>query len=348
MVEVSESPSNDHLSIVQGPVNDGGPKEGVGGGEEHQTFETPPLILVDESTTNESFSRSLCASTAVYRRLRSTALMNKKLLMPKCLSSAFVLGLYLDGVSLIIDDFASFPTSLEVLDVAASVLAAESLSSFGFDKLGRIDWESVFSHLEHLSMLNLANSIVLGDAPSTLGPKMSSFDCSNCGLEGTISPHLFSKDSESYLNYFRINGNKITGTIPEGLFEPLVKKNGFFTVISFADNRLSGTLPPSLLLPLKDFVTTGLKLEFQGNHFDGSIPKLPPMSLQSLELNFSKNAFRGSLPSFEDIKLGGYFTFDANANHLDECSPKEIVSSEELMPHLQGLTNRCSYNSGQK
>lgn len=293
------------------------------------------VVRVDSIKTNETFASQLCSSIATNIIIRAISPTTSKFLMPHCLSSHKVLRFSVEDASIIIDDFSVFPTSLLDLSAESSALAPRDSNSLGFDAHGNIDWEAIFNHLPKLNRLELSNSNVSGYAPSKITHNIDAFYCSSCGLVGTISASLFSNMSIYAGARLDLSDNKLHGTIPAGLFDPIGRQRNYGSFISFAGNQLTGTLPPSLVLPFADASIHGVTLNFQSNGFTGSVPAVPTMNGGRLTLNFSNNAFTGKLPDLIDFNPQAELSIDARSNLLDEGVPHAFLSSKEVMDHFR-------------
>ncbi|KAJ7950358.1 LRR receptor-like kinase [Quillaja saponaria] len=147
-----------------------------------------------------------------------------------------------------------------------------------------------------LQSLYLNINSLSGTIPLELGysSALSDIDLGDNLLSGVLPPSIWNLCDK--LVSLRINGNSLSGSIPEPALPNSTCKNLQF--LDLGNNKLSGSFP--------EFITGfgGLKqLDLGNNLFSGSIPvSIAGLNLEKLDL--SHNNFSGILPVFGGSKFG--------------------------------------------
>ncbi|KAG4383774.1 hypothetical protein GLYMA_13G152542v4 [Glycine max] len=200
----------------------------------------------------------------------------------------------------------------------------KSLSLVGCGFSGRIP-DSIGS-LKQLTFLALNSNNFSGTIPRSLGnlSNVDWLDLAENQLEGTIPvsddqgrPGL---DLLLKAHHFHMGSNKLTGTIPEKLFN----SNMILEHVLFDHNQLEGGIPRSL-----STVSTLEVVRFDKNGLTGGVPanlnKLGKLS----EIYLSHNSLNGSLPDFSGMNSLTYVDLSDN-----DFNASDIPSWVTTLPGL--------------
>ena len=153
-------------------------------------------------------------------------------------------------------------------------------------------------------------------------------------LEGYLIP--LNKWTE--LSDFNVNGNKLSGTIPQSFFNmlkltsldlnnnqltgsipPILSIKESFQVLMLHNNLLEGTIPESLSM------LTGLRtLKLNDNLFVGTIPRFLGLLTRLNMLHLQNNQLSGTVPVLDQSYL---HDIDLSVNYLTMGSLKEVPLS---------------------
>lgn len=215
-----------------------------------------------------------------------------------------------------------------------------------------MDWTKFFNRFPLLDQLEIGGAQMTGTLPSSLPSILSRFEVPKNSFSGTIPAGLLSNlafsspvvldlqsdgtspssisagtyPTPSAIDY-DLSDNKLTGTIPASLFEPLVGHTRYGTVrFSAASNELAGTIP--------DFWTNTvlnepsmINLDFSDNNLEGTLPSyMNSLAVSSYTLNLSSNKLTGTVPHtlLESSSIfSSYYLFLDN-NQLSGALPSNL------------------------
>lgn len=214
-------------------------------------------------------------------------------------------------------------------------------SGAGFDSSGNIDWSSLSYPSDTLS---ITNSGIRGSVPVT--PALNYIRLNGNRLSGTIPDNLFvNLRSNSILFQFDLSHNEITGSIPPSLFDGLTYSQHpdlSGVTVFLNDNRLNGTLPSTLFSQVDS--KTIFQVYLRNNSISGTLPVgifpnvLVPSGLFTIDLAF--NNLTGSIPSnMATIPQASTFNVSLAWNHLSGELPAYLFNSPGLT-----LTNNMGTN----
>ena len=194
---------------------------------------------------------------------------------------------------------------------------------------------STYTDLSRLPIWCSFKRVTCGkDSPLVSYGRITSIFLPDSRLEGYLIP----LDKWTELSYFTMNGNKISGTIPQSFFampksNSLVLSNKQLTgsippmlsikksigVLALHNNLLEGTIPESLSM------LSGLQwLELNDNLIVGTIPSSYSSLTNLGVLHLQNNLLTGTIPVLDQSNLQD---FDLSVNCLTMGSLKEIPVS---------------------
>ncbi|XP_022942278.1 probable inactive leucine-rich repeat receptor kinase XIAO [Cucurbita moschata] len=153
--------------------------------------------------------------------------------------------------------------------------------------------------LQMLNELDLSNNFLSGKIPISLTKltALSVLYLDNNNLEG---PLLF----PPALAFLRLNGNRLSGTIPPSFGELVSLKRA-----SLSNNKLEGTIPSSL-----GRLSALSELYLDRNRFSGELPESFGQLSQLILLDLSHNFIKGPLPEMSSLQ--NIQTIDLSFNRL--------------------------------
>ncbi|XP_020553262.1 receptor-like protein 12 [Sesamum indicum] len=249
--------------------------------------------------------------------------------------------------------------SLETIDLSGNRDLQGSLPEFPLNASLQNLWlsytnfsgnvsESIGS-LRMLSNLDLRGCRFSGPIPSSIKnlTQLVYLDLSINQFAGSVPSFAFLKN----LSVINLRSNRLTGHIPDSLWEGLEK----LSFLDLSENSLIGELPASLFaLPSINVLTLNNNsfsgvirdtlnrssslevLELNDNNLEGPIPRFL-FELQNLSsLSLSANNFNGSVQLTDFRKLTNLVNLDLSYNHLS-VHVSETASLSSLFPRLGTL-----------
>ncbi|KAF3793546.1 Serine/threonine-protein kinase BRI1-like 1 [Nymphaea thermarum] len=210
-----------------------------------------------------------------------------------------------------------------------------------------------YLHLDYVRF-NLSNSQEWGASLASALPNLRSLSLAGCGLEGSLTPHIFMLPHlqaldlsynnlqgelmpsffppESKLQSLRLSVNNLSGHLPNEIFElPLLK------VLDVGDNELL-RVPLPTKLPSSNLEILSLGgIELLGNHLPVWIVNMT--SLVQLEL--SNTNLSGSLP-FSIANLADLTHLDLSQTRLSGCIDSLLFANLTRLTYLDLSRNSFS------
>lgn len=314
------------------------------------------VVQIPSGASNLTFSSIVCGNLSASTTTLTIYFLevpNGYYTVPTCMPTTSPSMTTLTSNYLLISDWRVFPISLTSLslqsckfqssgatptpqsvsppDSPAPIAAAAYYSGFNGD--GTLDWDGIFQDLPGLVELYIGESELDGSLPASLPSPLKTFTIIGTGLSGSIPSTFFDNMGSASIIYCVLNSNKLTGTIPELLFDPLSWYSMQNLKFLAANNQLSGSLTSSLLYPALECASmTDLQLDFRQNQLNGTIPDgliATVATSQLFSLDLSDNQFEGSIPPalFYTLNPGGSFYFSARNTGLNGTLPDSILSS---------------------
>ena len=250
------------------------------------------IFRVSSSWSNQTFAKDLCSLLdSEVRTLTidvSADYSGHYWLLPECLAQNATNLLSLNASRVVLSSFSHLPQTLTALLLHESAFSPflDSLHH-GFDSDNNVIWDDVFSHLQKLSTLTLQGNLI-GKLPIELPSTLLSFVVSNNRLFGDIPASIFnligaaSNPIPSFT--FAVNGNKISGKLPEDLLLPLrnrVNESSFY--LDFGSNGLIAALPAGFFSPLAGSRLSVFSFNSSRNKLNGTLEaSLFPLDMLSL------------------------------------------------------------------
>ncbi|KAH6798256.1 hypothetical protein C2S52_022810 [Perilla frutescens var. hirtella] len=181
-----------------------------------------------------------------------------------------------------------------------------------------VDLQKPVSMPSFLSVIDIHSNRLRGELP--VPPESVVYvDYSSNNFEQPIPVNIL--NTTSFLTYFSLANNSITGTIPASLCSAL-----YLQVLDLSDNHLSGSIPHCLL----GNATTSLGvLNMRRNDISGYVPDAFSANCSLKTLDLSNNNLRGTIPpsmanckSLEVVNVGN--------NNIDDTFPCWLKSSSSL------------------
>lgn len=239
-----------------------------------------------------------------------------------------------------------------------------------------MDWTRFFNQFPLLEDFEISGAQLTGSLPSSLPALIYSFSAAQNSLSGSIPAGLFSNlnadtesinldiggnaltgtipstlfsfaNSSSSITSLQvwINDNKLSGSVPVGIFASNTKLELIF--VSLSNNQLTGTLP-SNTFPTGSFPSlSNLRYLLAGNQLTGDIPNdlfapLVGLSFGSLSFSVASNQLTGPIPDFwTDNVLNSIYelTLDLSGNRLGGTIPSFIAPSFSVSSFVLNLAS---------
>ena len=297
-------------------------------------------VYVSATTTNATFATAFCGvdsdTTDISIRMNGPTPAGFNLLLPSCLQNNQIIKGITSLAPLRIVDFSYLPSaSLISLDLTSSILLPATSSSYGFNSsTGALDWVSIFTRFSKVFNLRFAGATTaIGTTLPTILPAavLNSFECSNCGLTGTIPNTLFEQVAgTSFAGFtFRVPFNQLIGTIPETFSDPFASMSFSEDVfLNFGHNLLTGTVAPNTFL-FSNVKADVFELNFESNFLVGSFPTLPSSTFINYNrFYFAENLFNGTIPvSLTSLMPQCSLILDVSGNQLSGTLPATLFPS---------------------
>lgn len=300
---------------------------------------TTVAYTLTDTDTNATFAAELCTAVSavtleIYIAQAFSYGVHRLFQIPSCVSTATALSVF-NAQYLILEDFSVLPQSLASLSIAV-YYASPSGSRLGFDTNDEISWSDLWTHFPNLSWLSLTSGNLRGILPQYI--PTPTFIVSDNELSGTVPPSLFNDFNSSQSGtqvMILLNGNSLTGPLPDQLFANGLPSQYVAVSISFTANQMSGTIPQALLYSISNQISVSVYLN--GNSFQGTLPdRFVPSTLfasgtpaPSLYLGFSQNMLSGPIP---DNFIGNVSQVSTVAIYLAQNRFTSLPSTSLLSP----------------
>ncbi|PIN18619.1 Leucine-rich repeat protein [Handroanthus impetiginosus] len=131
------------------------------------------------------------------------------------------------------------------------------------------------------------------------------------GLSGTITPFLANL---SFLSYFNLSRNHLSGPLPNRLFHALTR----LQTLDLSYNTFSGLLQPPRSSESDALPSSVQTVDLSSNHFNGSIdPSFFNRASSLISFNVSNNSFIGPIPSSVCMGAPLVLILDFSVNHFN-------------------------------
>lgn len=177
---------------------------------------------------------------------------------------------------------------------------------------------------KNLQYFNISNNPGLGGTvPEKILflPLLQNFSASSCNITGNL-PSFESCNSVSVIE---LNGNNLSGAIPQGTVSCHVLER-----LDLANNSLMGNIPPELAS-----IPTLSVVDLSHNELGGSIPAKFTNSSTLILFNVSFNNLSGSIPSTDRFIAMGAHAFVGNPGLCG--APLQACPESKEIPHIAGL-----------